>query len=198
MGTDMPAEKRWWVFRVFGRNPLIRSSDRAEVVVLAVLLAAVLLAIPIAGAMATEVHDARSRALQAQPSTSHEIPATVVSDTVTAVKPYALDVTAKVTWRVGAVEHTGTVDVPRPMDAGQQLQIWVDDTGKMTSPPATQATATRDAVLTGVGTWVAVIACATLLFLLIRYRLDRIRSSGWDREIRHLVNDDGGRANWTS
>ncbi|MGK2881627.1 MAG: Rv1733c family protein [Mycobacterium sp.] len=198
MDNNPPVKARWWVLRAFGRNPLVRSSDRTEAGMLAFLLAVVFLAIPISLAFATGVHDDRTRALAAQTVVSREVSATVVDQTVTAVKPYALDVTANVTWRANGIEHTGSVDVPKPMDPGEQVQIWVDRTGRMAAPPATQGTATRDAVLAGVGAWTIVIASAAMLFAIIRGHLNRIRSLGWDRDIRHLVDDDGGRADWRS
>lgn len=196
MGNTVPVRRRWWAFCVFGRNPLIRSSDRVEVGLLAVMIAIVVLAIPVALAFATGVHDSRSRALDAVAPTSHEVTATLVGDTVTAVKGYTLDVTAKVAWQVNNREHTASVDVPRQMPSGAQLQIWVDDTGRLAAPPQTPATATRDAVLAGVGAWIGVIGCAALIFVLTRMRLNRMRAAGWDREFRHLVDDEGGRADW--
>lgn len=191
-----PMQTRWWVWRAFSRNPLVRASDRFEASMLAAVVAVVIFSVPFVLALATGVHDARTRALDTQTSTSHLVSATVVGQSVTAVRAYALDVTAKVTWRTGGTEHTAKVDVPKPMVAGDQVDIWVDNNGRLAQPPATEATATRDAVLAGVGAWVAVILCAAVLFLIIRAHLTRVRLAGWDLTIKHLVDDDGGRADW--
>ena len=60
MQTFTLLPQRWWVVRVFGRNPLVRLSDRVGV--LLVLLACVvsIIAAPVAGAVGTAVYDAHS------------------------------------------------------------------------------------------------------------------------------------------
>lgn len=196
MGNTVPVTRRRWTFCAFGHNPLIRTTDRVEACVLAIAVVIAVLAVPVALAFATGVHDSRSRALDSAPPTSHEVTATVVDNTVTAVKGYTLDVTAKVTWIVDNVEHKASVDVPRQMQPGDQLRVWVDDAGRLAEPPRTAATATRDAVLAGIGVWTVGIGCVAVLFVLIRMRLNTIRAAGWDREFRHLVDDEGGRADW--
>src|SRR5258708_33530515 len=55
---DVP---RWWVVRACGRNPLVRGSDRFELLIIAVGILVVLIAAAGAGALGTAVHDARSR-----------------------------------------------------------------------------------------------------------------------------------------
>ena len=62
---------RWWT-QVFRRNPLVRPSDRIEVLVLGFAVLLTVVAIPVAGAIGTFVHDARTRvyAEEAQTTTS--------------------------------------------------------------------------------------------------------------------------------
>lgn len=191
-----PPRSRWWVLRAFGHHPLVRSSDRVEAWLLALLVIAAVFAVPFALATATGVHDSRTHELALEPQTSHEVIATVVDDTVTAVRGYTLDVKATVAWTANNVEHTTKIDVAQQMSPGDEVRIWVDDAGKLTSPPETAATAVRDAVLAGVTVWAGVIGCAALLFVLVRMRLNGIRGAGWDRDLRHLVDDEGGRADW--
>ena len=50
----------WWV-RLLGRNPLVRSSDRIEVMVLSLAVLLTVVAVPVAGAIGTSVYDARTR-----------------------------------------------------------------------------------------------------------------------------------------
>jgi uncharacterized membrane protein YdfJ with MMPL/SSD domain len=57
----------------FAPNPLVRMSDRAEVLVLVFVLAAALVIAPVAGVMGTAVHDARAQ-LYAEESQSRHPP----------------------------------------------------------------------------------------------------------------------------
>lgn len=48
---------RWPIFGLFRRNPLIRASDRIEALAMAVAVMVSLLAVPVAAAVGTAVHD---------------------------------------------------------------------------------------------------------------------------------------------
>ena len=54
---------RWWS-RVGSRNPLVRSSDRIEAMVLSLAVLLTLVAVPIAGAIDTFVYDAHHTGLR--------------------------------------------------------------------------------------------------------------------------------------
>src|SRR6476659_10380229 len=50
---------RWPIFGLFGRNPLLRASDRIEALVMALTVMVSLLAVPVAAAVGTAVHASR-------------------------------------------------------------------------------------------------------------------------------------------
>ena len=64
MDTFTVRSPRWLVVRLFGRNPLIRISDRIEALALVLTVVVSLLAAPIAAAVGTAVYDSRSRPLR--------------------------------------------------------------------------------------------------------------------------------------
>jgi hypothetical protein len=51
---------RWWI-QIFRRNPLVRPSERVEVLALSFAVLLTVVAIPVAGAIGTFLHDARTR-----------------------------------------------------------------------------------------------------------------------------------------
>ena len=49
MQTFTLLPQRWWVVRVFGRNPLVRLSDRVGVLLVLLALVVSIIAAPVAG-----------------------------------------------------------------------------------------------------------------------------------------------------
>ena len=69
--------RSWWV-RLLGRNPLVRTSDRIEVMVLALAVLLTVVAVPIAGAIGTSVYDAHTRVYAEEAQTRHQVTATAI------------------------------------------------------------------------------------------------------------------------
>ena len=70
----------WWVLRAAGRNPLVRASDRLELLLVVLGILVVVVAGACAGALGTAVHDARSRVYIAQAQTRHTVVAEAIDD----------------------------------------------------------------------------------------------------------------------
>ena len=68
----------WWVLRAAGRNPLVRGSDRLELLIVTVGILFVVVGAACAGALGTAVHDARSRVYIAQAQTRHTVVAEAI------------------------------------------------------------------------------------------------------------------------
>ena len=69
---------RWPILlRLLGRDPLVRTTDRIEALVLVLAVVVSLLAIPIAAAVGTAVYDSRRQAYAEQAHTRHTVAATV-------------------------------------------------------------------------------------------------------------------------
>ena len=67
-----------WLAVLFGRNPLIRLSDRLEVLALVLVVVVSLLSMPIGAAVGTAVYDSRSRVYAEQAKTRTTVTATVI------------------------------------------------------------------------------------------------------------------------
>ena len=85
---------RWWI-QVFRRNPLVRPSDRIEVLVLGFAVLLTVVAIPIAGAIGTFVHDARTRIYAEEALTRHQVTATAIEDGSVVVQPPDISFSAR-------------------------------------------------------------------------------------------------------
>ena len=184
---------RWRLAQILGRNPLVRTSDRIEVAVIALAVAVSLAAMPVAGAIGTAVHDAQSRAYSAEQQNRHRVVATATEDS--AASPRGTVPVAQARWPVGDVENAGSFQWNYPVKDGESIDIWVDRQGRQVGPPAPSWQAGADAVIAAVGIWLSVTAAAALLVALVRRCLKRARNAGWNRDIAILVDDTGGRTN---
>ena len=172
----------WW-FRALGRNPLVRRSDRIEalMVVLAVLLTVV--AIPIAGAIGTSVHDMRTRQYAEEAQTKHQVTATAIKDGTVGMDGEKDVFTAKATWSVAGQPHTGEVVWPNRPRIGAQQSIWIDAIGKNVMPPSSPSRATADALAMAASVFFGVAGASAGLVYVVRRQLDRWRYAEWDREL---------------
>ena len=96
--------RRWRTVRAFGVNPLVRISDRIEAIVVVSAVATSLLAAPVAGAIGTAVHDARSRVYAEEAHTRQPISAIVTTNGHSAAiaRPYPTTAVVQARWRAKA------------------------------------------------------------------------------------------------
>jgi hypothetical protein len=186
----------WWVLRACGRNPLVRGIDRLELVIVALGILVVLAAAAGAGALGTAVHDARSRVYVAQAQTRHTVIARAIDDSTIVVGVDDDTVTrVNARWQVDGTEHAGSLKWGHVVKAGDPLKIWVDRDGNRVDAPTPTSRAGVEAVGVAYAAWQTVALAAAGLICWGRARLDRRRDSAWERDIRCLVDDDGGRTN---
>jgi hypothetical protein len=186
----------WWVLRACGRNPLVRRIDRLEVLIVALGILVVVVAAACAGALGTAVHDARSRVYIAQAQTRHTVTASAIDDSTVVLgvdDNMATRVNAR--WQVNGTEHTGSLNWDHAVKTGDPLTIWVDRDGNRVDAPTPISQAGVDAVAVAYVAWQSVVLAAAVLICWGRSRLDRRRDSAWERDIRCLIDDDGGRTN---
>ena len=182
----------WWLLRACGRrNPLVRTSDRIELLVIAFGVLIALVATACAGALGTAVHDARSDTYLAEARTRHTVPATAIEDSTTFVGVRD-NVVARVNarWQVDGSEHTGALLRWIP----SKLVTRYDLGGRWWR--ARRCAHTDIAGRRGRGRCcLRGLASGGLrragLVCWGRSRLDRRRISGWEREIRSLVYGGG-------
>ena len=184
---------RWRIAQLRGRNPLVRTTDRVEVGVLALAIAVSLVVIPFAGAMGTAIHDEHAQRYAAQQHDRHLAPAP--SNPQSAAATHGPVAVMQARWRPGDVENAGNYTFDDTAKGVSGVDIWVDNTGRQVSPPAPSWQAGVDAVLAAVGLWLSVSTVAALLFALVRRSLRHARYNAWNREMALLVHDDGGRTN---
>jgi hypothetical protein len=186
----------WWLLRACRRNPMVRGSDRLELLIIALGVVVVLVAAACAGALGTAVHDARSRVYIAQAQTRHTVIARAIDDS-TIVRRVDDNMATRVNarWEVNGTEHTGGFNWDHVVKTGDPLTIWVDRYGNRVDAPAPTSQAGVDAVGVAYAAWQTVAFVVAGLICWGRSRLDRRRDSAWEHDIRRLIDDDGGRTN---
>ena len=186
----------WWVLRALGRNPLVRGIDRLELFFVVLGVFVVLVAAACAGALGTAVHDARSRVYITQAQTRHTVTANAIDDsTIVLGADDNTATTVSARWQANGTEHTDSFTVAKAVKTGDPLKIWVDRNGNRVDAPTPTSQAGRDAVGVAYVAWQTVALAAAGLICWGRLRLDRRRDYAWEREIRCLIDDDGGRTN---
>ena len=184
---------RWRLAQALARNPLVRTSDRIEVVVMALAVALSLAAMPVALAIGTAVHDEHARAYTAEQHDRHRVVATATEDS--ASSPSGAVAVVQTRWQVSDVENAGAFTWKSPVKDGSSIDIWVDRHGRQVGPPTPSWQAGADAVVAAVGIWLVGFRNGCAARALVRRCLKHARYAGWNRDIASLVHDDGGRTN---
>jgi len=174
----------WWVLRACGRNPLVRDSDRLELLIVSLGIMVVQIA----------VHDARSSVYTAQAQTRQTVIARAIDDSTIVFGDHEYPTTrVNARWQASGTEHSGTITVDNAVKTGEPLRIWVDRNGDRVEAPTPTSQAGVDAVGVAYTAWITVVLATAGLICWGRSRLERRRDSAWEREIRCLVDDDSGR-----
>jgi hypothetical protein len=189
MQANIFGPRRWRTVQAFGKNPLVRMSDRIEAILVLSAVAISLLAVPVAGAIGTAVYDARSRVYADEAHTRRPISAVVTATRrgVAVVRPYMDSVVAEARWRSEGIDHTESFSVAHPVTVGDHIDIWVGDGGERVKPPP-PFSAVVEAVCVAVPLWLVVTGAAAVLVAFVRRQLDRRHDTDWQREIQGLVD----------
>jgi hypothetical protein len=193
MHTFALRRRSWWVARAFGRNPLLRRTDRIEagVIVFAILLA--LAATPVCAAVGVAVYGSHARLYAEEAQARHTVAATVIEAGTRTNTPHATSIAVRAMWPVGGGVHTAWLRTSPAVKAGDRIDIWVDGAGLPAAPPTPASQAAIDAVGAGAGIWFAATLGLVACVAMTRSPLNRIRLVQWEREIRSFA--DGGRTN---
>ncbi|ORB75342.1 hypothetical protein BST44_05655 [Mycobacterium scrofulaceum] len=171
--------------RLFGRNPLVRASDRLEAVLLVLAVAVSLLTVPIAAAVGTAVHESRSRAHVEWVQTRQPVSATVVGAGHPRTTLDGTTATAPARWEFAGAEHTGDVTAPLTAKVGDRVEIWVNHRGAPVSRP--MVSPRDEAVGIAAAMWCAVSLSVAASFAGVRHALDGARGARWQHEFDRLV-----------
>ena len=164
------------------RNPLRRTTDLAEAIIIGVLLLAFLAAAPLAAILAsTWANGSRPVADE----TRYHVPAVLLAS---APRPIVYgfggqtDIFARARWATPAgTVRTGEIQVLPGEKAGRTVMIWIDASGRPSSPPARGGQDRPLLWLTAVLTVGALLLCTGKL---ARWMLDRRRMDAWDADWR--------------
>ena len=178
----------WWP----DRNPLRRRCDRAEAVLVTVLVAVFVAGAPLLAVSAGRwAPDGGRRTGQAQRAGWHQVPAVLRTATIRRFAPSPA--TAWARWTApGGMPHTGRVLAPAGLAAGAVVPVWVDAAGRLAGPPAQAGQQDSRALADGL---VAVFLLAELLWgaaLAARGVADRRRLAAWDAAWRAIGPAWGG------
>lgn len=173
--------------RLFGLNPLVRTVDRVEALLLVFAFVVSIVALPVAAAVGTAVYDSRSRVYAAQAQTHQNVTATITGEGQAGRNLASPTVAAPARWDAAGTEHTGLVVVERTAKPGDRVDIWVDEQGLPVDKPVFSAL--DEAVATGTAIWFGVVIGAAVLFGVARVVIDRKRHAGWQRDFDRMVGD---------
>ncbi len=161
------------------RNPMRRTSDRIEA---RVVLLAVVGYIPLAMLVASYAsHRMYEAGVRAQHVIHARQVAAVVLTAAVSTKPTAT-AWVPIRWTIDSRTHTGTAPVPYGVPGGATVRVWVDRSGRVTTPPPTTVQL-KDQVLTiKVLTPLLLAQLLVLSLCALRWYLDRQRFARWDSE----------------
>ncbi|WP_328401625.1 Rv1733c family protein [Nocardia sp. NBC_00403] len=170
-GAWSPVARLWWM-RPWNPNPLLRPSDRLEAVLRIIATLVVLVAIPIAGALATTAYTSDAARIRTEDAAK-----TAVSATITAepgqLKAHLFE--APVQWTRDGRPGTATVRVSSKASLGDQVVVWLDSDVLPTTPPHPPGVA----AMTGIGVGVVVLVATWFAAWSL------VKGSGWLLERHH-------------
>lgn len=178
-----------------GRNELASAGDRLEGAVLVAAVAVALLAVPVAGAVGSDLHARQQTQVEAEQTarlraeavlTENAPPSLRVDDRGTVLET----VPVRATWLApDGQERHGEVQAHHGALAGATVPIWVDRHGALTGPPLSAAGAAITAIGVALLVWASATAGAALLYLLTRFTHTRLRLRRWEEQWRQVSPD---------
>jgi hypothetical protein len=174
---------------LFGRNPLVRISDRVQASVLFVVVLVWLLAFPIVATVGVAVYDSRRVVYAEEVASRHPVTATVTESPSPPTDLSTRTVEAK--WVIGGTTHTGQVETRSPAQIGETMEIWVDENGVQVDEPTSTTTAAAEAVTVAALMWIGVAAAATTVYVGTRIVCDRRRDTRWQHDLDNHVTAGG-------
>ena len=188
MSTSSNPVARMWRTVLPRRGSVARASDRfqAGLLVLTVLLA--LAALPVAASFGSETY------VRQQTQSAHELSERTQVGAILLADGPAITVHSRAgvagsgeptdaTWLLpDGTRHVGEVLADQGALKGETLTIWVDRAGSPVDPPLSGAGVVIDAVVIGLGLWLAALALLALGYRLTVFSLDRFRLAQWQQE----------------
>ncbi|WP_433733897.1 Rv1733c family protein [Nocardia sp. CA-129566] len=181
---------RIWRTRPWNTNPLMRASDRFEALVRMLAVAAMLVAIPIAGAVGTAGYTAAAARIIADNSAKVAVTGTISGEVKhTAIVSARSEMTeshaeAPVRWNQDGRSGTATIEAPDTATRGDKVTVWLAPDGTPTRPPQRSSVAVGNGIEVGLAVLVEIWGAVLALVALIMWALGARRRAGWEREWR--------------
>ena len=165
------------------RNPLRRTLDRVEAVVVGGLAVAFLAGAPLAAVVAGHAaYSIGSRTAHAQQAAWHQVPGVLLA-TAPASGYGRYQATVRARWTApNGTRRTGTIAVPPGARAGRTVMVWVDTAGRLTGPPLQLSQVRGQAALATMLTPIAVGFILLCTGALVHAVLGRQRLAAWDAD----------------
>ena len=180
-GRRLPGLVRLW--RPDG-NPLRRTADRVEGVVIAVLVAAFLTGAPLAALAAGHAAAVTGSRIEHAQASWHTVPAVLLRNAVAdshAMFQASLAALVPARWTApDGTPRTGDIYAPSGARAGSKVLVWADGSGRLTDVPLRPGDVAEEIALAASLTTMAVAAVLVAIGLLARWVLDRRRLAAWD------------------
>jgi uncharacterized cupredoxin-like copper-binding protein len=191
----MTTSIRWWMACAFAHTPLASKADRIQARALVASFALMVLAVIPAALVSQQAYDVRSQAVAAQIKATHSVEATAVGNSTalpSATESASTTFLTPVRWSAQDGVHETTTKGDEPVKAGAPVQIWVNEQGKVTSPPPNQTDAKVDSLGMAALAWLTMAAVIGAAMAALRSVLNRTRDREWDRGLRELAGYGGG------
>jgi hypothetical protein len=186
--------RRWrarggWLPRLWRRwrpdgNPLRRTSDRVEAVLLAILIVAFLSGAPLAAIAAGRAAAAGSMRAEHAQAGAYRVAAVLLQHAPGKSHPMfqaPLEPTVPARWKApDGTPRTGEIYAPVGAAAGSTVLVWTDRSGQLTASPLQQGDMVEDVAVAASLATIAVAAVLAVFGLLTRWVLDRRRLAAWD------------------
>ncbi|MGV9610960.1 Rv1733c family protein [Nocardia xishanensis] len=181
---------RLWVRRPWNPSPLLRPGDRLDITIRVFAVLAGLLAVPIAGALATTTYSDNARQIVAEREVVSRVEALVITEPVQ-TGPFRSE--ASVQWVANGTAANARIVVPRSMSRGDHCAVWLGSDGAPTSEPRSPEAAAVAGIGVGAGVlagaWLGVWGLAAGTGWLVARRHSRHWDTRW-RQINHPVRKD--------
>ncbi len=177
-----------------GGNPLVRRTDRIEAWLFSGLVAAIVVAVPLAALVTSGSWGSWVAVAEQQYAQRITVSATrdAAPDPATAgwgeTGYLAAPSPAPATWQWGDEQRRDIVPVDPASTAGTEVTVWVDaGSGRLVEPPLSVTGAKVTAVAWGLFVWTFAVLLATTLFQSARWGLEHSRRREWSREIEAFL-----------
>jgi hypothetical protein len=171
-----------------GRNSLRRGVDRLEGAVFAVIVLIGLMLVPILLAVSSLTYTNLAARAAQEAEERAEVVATLTENAPAASIPTPEDgnpgrSAVPAEWRTAdGTLHTGRAWADHGSLAGAEVDVWVDEEGRLVDEPTTSSDALLTATVTGVVGWLTAAALLTLTQLGLHRMFDRRRFHAWTQE----------------